>query len=132
MMTSQDWHKALLALVTWREAEGETMDGKLGVANSIHNRVLDSHIPDNWSNIIEARHQYSSMTFPGDPRLTAWPTDDEPAWLDCMTVADRVITLQGVDNTFGATSYCNLDECNPAWAHTMTFTVKIGKHSFFR
>jgi spore germination cell wall hydrolase CwlJ-like protein len=125
------WHKALLALVTWREAEGETMEGKLGVANSIHNRVLNTNIPDNWSNIIAARHQYSSMTFPGNPRLIAWPQDDEPAWHDCMEVAERVITLQGADNTFGAVNYCNLDVVDPPWAHTMRFTVKIGKHSFF-
>jgi len=131
-MTNQDWYKALLALVVWREARGEPLEGKLAVANVIRNRVEATHLPDQWDSIMERKWQFSSLTAPEDGMLVQWPIHSDPTWVDSMNVADRVFTLGGCDNTNGATQYANLDVCNPAWAHTMTLTVKIGHHSFFK
>lgn len=131
-MTMQDWDKAVLALVIWREARGEPIEGKLGVANVILNRVTATHLPDQWDDIIERKWQFSSLTAPGDGMLVQWPHDGDQAWLDSMQAAERVFSRNGVDNTGGATFYCNLDVCDPTWAHTAIPTVKIGRHSFFK
>lgn len=131
-MTLVDWHKSLLALCIWRESEGEPLVGKIGVGSVIRNRVHASHVADNWAGIVDARMQFSSMTVVGNPRLVAWPVDKEPEWDDCMTVAGGIYDGTILDNTGGATMYANLDECDPKWAHTMTFTVKLGKQSFFK
>ncbi len=131
-MTMQDWYKAALALVVWREASGEPLEGKLGVANVIRNRCEATHLPDKWADVIERKWQFSSMTAPGDATLVKWPLEGDASWIDAMNVAERVFTLGGCDNTQGATMYCNLDVCNPPWAKTMKETVKIGHHTFFR
>jgi len=128
----QGWYKAALALVVWREARGEPVEGKLAVANVIRNRVEATHLPDQWAHVIERKWQFSSMTAPGDAMLVEWPLEGDQSWIDAMDVAERVLTLGGCDNTGGATMYCNLDVCDPAWAHTMQATVKIGHHTFFR
>jgi spore germination cell wall hydrolase CwlJ-like protein len=131
-MTNDDWNRALLALVVWREARGEPLEGKLAVANVIRNRVEATHLPDQWDNIMERKWQFSSLTAPGDGMLVQWPLPSDPTWVDSMGVAERVYTLGNCDNTQGATFYANLSVVDPPWAHTMTETVKIGHHTFFR
>lgn len=131
-MTNNDWYKSALALVVWREARGEPIEGKLAVANVIRNRVEATHLPDQWDDVIERKWQFSSMTAPGDGMLVQWPRDTDPTWIDSMNVAERVFTLAGCDNTGGATFYCNLDVCHPSWSDTYHQTVKIGHHTFFR
>jgi len=131
-MTIDDWHKALLALVVWREAEGETLEGKQGVAWVIRNRVAASHIPEDWSNIITARAQFSSMTTTGNARLVAWPKDEEPAWTDSMDVAQQVLGDAIPDPTDGATLYCNLAVCHPEWADVYPVTAVIDHQTFFK
>jgi N-acetylmuramoyl-L-alanine amidase len=131
-MTNADWEVALLALLVWREASGEPVEGKLAVANVVRNRVIDAKLPDQWDEIIDRKFQFSSITAPGDPGLVRWPTPTDPSWIDSMNVAARVHDLGGCDNTGGATMYCNLALCDPAWAHVMTQTVVIGHHTFFK
>ena len=131
-MNNFDWDKALLALVIWREAEGESVEGKLAVGNVVRNRVMASKNHDDWSAVLTAKWQFSSLTAPGDGMLVQWPNHAQQAWQDAMEAAERVYTLGNCDNTQGATMYANLSVCNPAWSHTMTKTVVIGKHSFFK
>lgn len=130
-MQMQDWYKAILALVVWREARGESKEGKLAVANVIRNRVEATHLPDQWDDIIERKWQFSSMTAPGDAMLVQWPHDGDQTWSDSMAAAEHVFS-GGCDNTGGATFYCNLDVCHPAWADTYHQTIKIGRHTFFK
>jgi N-acetylmuramoyl-L-alanine amidase len=130
-MVNTDWYKALLALTVWREARGEPIEGKLGVANVVKNRVNATHLPDQWDTVMERRWAFSSLTAPGDAMLVQWPVHTDPSWIDSMNAADRVFTLGGADNTQGATLYANLDVCTPEWLPNVTPTVKLGKHSFF-
>ena len=132
-MTNADYHKALLAIVIWREARGEPLAGKIGVACVIRNRVnADKVGPGRWTAVITERFQFSSMTAPGDPTLVEWPQDNDPSWLVCMIVAEGVYNGTTPDNTFGATLYVNLAVANPEWAHTAVKTVVLGKQTFYR
>lgn len=131
-MTNDDTHRAFLALLVWREARGEPIEGKLGVANVVRNRVDSAALPDTWEKTMSHKWSFSSFTAPGDLNLVLWPDDDDPTWRDSMEVAERVYDMGGCDNTFGSTLYCNLDVVKPSWLPYVTFMVKIGKHSFFR
>lgn len=131
-MTLSDWWRAVLALVIWKEAEGEPYEGKVAVGWAIRNRVMKSLTPNAWTKIIFQRWQFSSLTAPGDGRLVAWPVDSEPAWQDSMKAADAVIDDEVSDPTGGATLYANLAVCTPSWLPRVTITTKIGNHSFAR
>jgi spore germination cell wall hydrolase CwlJ-like protein len=152
-----DWFCSALALVLWREAQGEPYAGKLAIANVIRNRVLATHLPDQWEDVIEARWQFSSMNaswpvadeakhgpLPDwflkkhknniivDPTLVSWPKQPDQAFEDCMAIATAVFSGAATDNTGGATHYANLGVCDPTWAHTMTKVCVIGHHTFFK
>jgi spore germination cell wall hydrolase CwlJ-like protein len=157
MMTQHDFDKSALALVIWREAAGEPIEGKVAVGNVIKNRVEAMHLPDQWDDVIFLRWAFSSMTafwvlsdqvkkfnLPddfvkkfknyviADPMTVKWPRSNDQSWIDSMQAADRVMDLQGTDNTDSATFYCNLDVCHPDWADKFPVTVKIGHHTFFK
>ncbi len=137
-MTIYDWQKALLALLIWREAEGEPMEGKLGVAWVVRNRVLDSPLPNAWTAVMTRRLQFSGLTAHGDPRLQVWPRDSQLAWKASMQAAEQVYTASTAapaatpDPTHGATLYANLSIVTPSWLPRVTETAKIGSHTFFK
>jgi N-acetylmuramoyl-L-alanine amidase len=131
-MKWKDWFTAVLALVLWREARGETHDGRVAIANVIRHRVLATHLDDAWEDVIQKKWQFSSLTAPGDATLVQWPKQPDAGFEDCMTIATATLGGDIVDNTDGATHYANLSVCDPTWAHTMTQTVKIGHHTFFK
>ena len=131
-MTWQDWYKAVLALVIWREARGEGAEGMRAVAHVIRNRVLADGIADDWDSVIERKWQFSSMTAPGDSQLVEWPRKPDASFDLAMDIAHKVCEGWDSDLTGGATHYANLSLCDPAWAHTLQQTAKIGNHTFFR
>jgi N-acetylmuramoyl-L-alanine amidase len=132
-MTMQDWYKAVLALVIWREARGEPREGKIAVAAVIRNRVAATHLPDQWDDIIERKWQFSSMTAPGDGMLVQWPHDGDSSWLESMAVAEGIFVGTILDNTDGSTLYANLKVCSPSWNFSkLTQTAEIGAHTFFK
>jgi N-acetylmuramoyl-L-alanine amidase len=131
-MNMQDWYRAALALVIWREARGEPYEGKVGVGSVIRNRVQATHLSDQWDDVIERKWQFSSMTAPGDGMLVQWPRDGDQSWTDSMNVAQGIFDGSIADNTGGATLYVNLAVAHPAWADTETQTVKINNHTFFK
>ena len=78
----------LLILMDWREAEGEGLLGKRGVAHSAKNRA---DMPGWWGgpslkSVILKPMQFSSFN-PGNPRERDWPDDDQPAYQDCVTIS---------------------------------------------
>ena len=131
-MNYSDWYKAVLALVIWREARGEGAEGMRAVAHVIKNRVDASHLPDSWDTVIERKWQFSSMTAPGDPMLVQWPIHPDASFAQAMKIAAEVFSGSDPDLTSGATHYCNLNVCHPAWADTLHQVAVIGHHTFFR
>lgn len=143
-MVWTDWFKAVLALVVWREAQGEGEDGMRAVAHVIRNRVEATHIEDSWDDVIEQKWQFSSLTAPGDAMLVRWPRHDSPTdqatFQTAMEIAERVYNGSDFDLTNGAHFYANLaviSTTSSFWAvanDTVNHpqTAKIGHHTFFK
>ena len=132
-MNWEAYFKALLALVIWREARGEGHTGMRAVAHVIRNRVLATHLPFQWDDVIEQRLQFSSITAPGDPMLVQWPKQPDAQFEDAMQIAESVYNGSDEDPTGGATMYANLHVCSPKWDFSkLTQTAVIGAHTFFK
>ncbi len=126
----------LLALVIWREAQGENYATKLGVACSIRNRVQNPRWwGHDWIGVILMPWQYSSFNH-GDPNSAKFPLLTDPVWSDCMDIAQKVY-LGGIgDTTQDATSYFDnsLDYNPPKWATdgSQVHTLDIGALHFYK
>lgn len=132
----------LAALCLWREARGETMATKNAIWHVIQNRAADEQRrwPRTISGVIQQHHQFSSMSFAGDPNLVAWPvepipgqqgSDDWKAYLDCQTVVESPLNA---DPTNGANAYESLvpGVGRPSWASTQALVLEIGNTRFYR
>lgn len=126
----------LLAICIWRESRGEVYAAKQGVACTILNRV---NLPRWWGNsingVILKPEQYSSFNH-NDPNVSKWPAPSDPAWADCVDVADKVLNGELADNTGGATSYFDNSLANnpPYWAKdgSNVKTLSIGNLNFWK
>ena len=124
--------RVFLALVVWREARGESPEARAAVACSILARVAK---PRWWghdvASVIFARLQYSSMTFPHDPQLTAWPRADDISWQACLQLACDAIDGKVTNPAPGADSYYDGSIPPPSWAKTSLLVASIGRIRFF-
>jgi spore germination cell wall hydrolase CwlJ-like protein len=130
---------ALLQLCMWREARGEVYDGKRGVAHVVKNRSLvdswwNGHIVGSLSRVILQPYQFSSFSS-GDPNANKWPSDDDPSFADCCSIALGVMSGSDADNTNGATYYFDISIGWPvAWGNKADFTetLDVGRLRFFK
>ncbi len=124
----------LLAICIWRESRGEVYEGKQGVAWTIQNRVLS---PRWWGHslngVILMPWQFSSFNA-NDPNAVKWPIPTDPAWVDSLEIATKVLDGSLADNTGGATSYFDNSITSPTWATdgSNTATVSIGNLNFYK
>ena len=123
----------LLILMDWREAEGEGLLGKRGVAHSAKNRA---DMPGWWGgpslkSVILKPMQFSSFN-PGNPRERDWPDDNQPAYQDCVTICTDVLYNGDEDITHGATNYFDISIPTPIWAQTMQLTLAVGRLRFYK
>ena len=117
----------LEALCLWREARGESRDGKIGVLSVIRNRAADPRWPDNTSDVILQRKQFSSFNL-GEPNSILFPKETDPSWLECV----EVVMSDPPDVTDGAVYYFADYIPAPWWSKNLTITVKIGRHVFLK
>lgn len=123
-----DYNRTLLALVMWREARGEGSEGMKAVGCVVRNRVKN----DTWTQIITAKWQFSSMTAPGDLMLVQWPVEGDSQFLEVMLLADGIYNGAIVDITNGATHYFNPNVVLPKWAASLSKTMTLGHHDFYK
>lgn len=135
----QAWEFCLFALTIWREARGEPYKGKLGVAWAIRNRVLkpgQQWWGNDWEEVILKRWQFSAISDPGDPNIKLLPgaPQTDPAWAECLTIAEDVYANHVADPTGGSTHYHAVwmrgDE-KPKWALSAQLKVQLGNHLFY-
>src|SRR5215210_7568068 len=100
-----------LALCVYREARGESMIGKLLVAQTIENRVVDARWPDTYIGVITQPLQFSAFN-KSDPNVTVFPKEDDLAWLDCVAIADTVIAAP---TPFTFSNHYHVKGLNPQW-----------------
>lgn len=123
----------LFVLCIWREARGEGLLGKRGVAHVIINRV---DRPGWWGHdvrsVILKPYQFSSFNA-SDPNADKWPADDDSALPDCVQAAQGAFSATpDEDVTSGATFYFSPPLIAPpvkAWG-PVEITVKIGNLTF--
>jgi len=122
----------LMKLCVWREARGEGILGKRGVAHAIENRIAK---PSWWGHdipsVVLCKWQFSSFNI-GDPNETKWPDDTDPAFIDCSEICDAVLSGTDSDLTKGADSYYSIDIPEPYWAITSDLTLEVGHFLFFK
>lgn len=135
MMNWNEFQKYCAAFCAWREARGEIasfgVDALRGVVHVIANRAKKRN--QSWPQVVFAYEQFSSLTAPGDPQIKAGlvPNADDPIFAQCYDAADGAFN-NDIDPTFGADFYFADGIGVPYWANSMTFTVKIGHHNFYR
>lgn len=138
-MNSKDIYQvALLALVIWREARGEGLEGMRAVAHVIANRAKAWH--QDWDAVITNRNQFSSMTVSGDSQTTVWPDDDNPLFEQVLNIAQAVHAGTDPDNTGGALYYENPAIATSEWfiknirenTAQHPVTIHINHHVFYR
>jgi N-acetylmuramoyl-L-alanine amidase len=129
----EDIDIAFIALTVYREARGESDEGKLAVAFSIMQRVKH---PAWWGNdaldVVFHPYQYSSMTVKGDPNLTVWPRSDDPAWQACINAAVSAYYATQPNPAPEADSYFDCSIKPPYWTEDADFIACIGRLRFYR
>ena len=116
-----------LALAVWREARGETVIGKLLVAQTIENRVVDPRWPETYVGVIMQPLQFSAFNR-GDPESLLFPSEHDTSWPDCVAAADFVIGSPGrvtVANHYHAVGVM------PAWADATHIVAREDHHVFY-
>ena len=124
----------LMKLCVWREARGEGILGKRGVAHVIQNRADD---PSWWGHdvrsVILKPWQFSSFNA-ADPNSNKWPAHGDPSFRDCENVCEAVAGGSDEDITSGATSYYDISIPRPRWASdgTNVLTLSVGRLRFYK
>ena len=126
----------LIALAIWREARGEPIEGKRGVAFVIANRVRKpGWWGKDWKSVILKPWQFSSFNS-NDPNSSKWPTDDsDPTFNDCLTAAYEAHDGLGADPTSGAFYYHDTSIPFPkAWGEESQYenTLTVGRLKFYK
>ena len=125
----------LLALCIWREARGEPLSSKIGVAWTIWNRCVMAPAQgfkhDVAGNILKP-WAFSSFS-EGDPNSVKYPTAHDPSWIESQQAAATV----EADPTMGAVFYYSapLTEPPKAWGvlgKDIEHAADIGGLHFYR
>lgn len=120
-------NRFMLALCVWREARGESLLGKLYVAQTIKNRMLSPRWPNTIVGVITQPLQFSAFNA-GDPNALQFPREGDTVWNDCVACADFVL------NTFvpvtTANHYHNKTVL-PGWADDAKVVAVEGNHVFY-
>lgn len=121
----------LLARTIWGEARGETMEGRIAVANVIMNRVSDPRWPNTVSAVVLQPKQFSAWNA-GDPNRDALLSVDEsnPVFREALAIAQAAVDGSLDDLTKGANHYFAEYIPTPGWARDMAGTTTIGVHRF--
>lgn len=129
-----------MANALYFEARGEPLAGQIAVAHTIQNRVNDWRFPNTVCEVVTDGLRYKinnqmvknkcafSFYCDGKPEII----DDQETYEWMKTIAYGVI--QGslyIDLSEGATHY-HANYVYPSWADTITPTVCINTHCFYR
>lgn len=116
-----------MALCVWREARGESMLGKLLVAQTIENRVTDKRWPETYVGVITQRWQFSAFNA-NDPNALQFPAETDAVWPDCVAAADFVINAP---TPLSASNHYHTTGVSPAWKDDSKIVAREQHHIFY-
>jgi len=125
-----------LALNDYWEARGETMAGRIAVAQVVMNRAMDRRFPSNLCDVVKQNAHEGVL----NKCQFSWfcdehsdvPTDAD-AWRTSLKIATAVLQKDSSipDPTGGALWY-HADFVRPSWTAQYETTTMIGSHVFYR
>lgn len=129
-----------LALVTWKEARGEGVEGCRAVMHVIVNRVGTPGFAHTLHDVIYGKNQFTSMSVSSDPEFNLQPKSGDMIYVACEHMATTVLQGNDPDCTNGAHYYANLKNTTSGWFfnHIVNdpvnhpITATIGHHTFFK
>lgn len=121
----------ILALCVYREARGESIKGKLLVAETIVNRARDpkNRWPKTIVGVVTQPLQFSSFN-KSDPNVAVYPKPDEQAWAACVVAAKEALESNPTDRLTTANHY-HTRAVNPKWADATKIVEVEGAHIFY-
>lgn len=108
-MTLSDYEKALLAIVIFREARSDGVDGMAAVGSVVANRVKAGW--GSWASVITKRNQFSSISVIGDSQTVVYPGDD----VMLFNLAESIYFGDIPDPTKGSLYYANEANVTSQW-----------------
>ncbi len=140
------YREFMMALCIWREARGESAEGKVAVGEVIRNRAEDHkrRWPRSISEVVLQPWQFSSFNlfrmqlqnlkgwtlFKGDPNVKKFPKEDDAAWEGCCLAARNVV--RGSPETTRGANHYHTKAVSPRWARKATPVARIGAHLFYK
>lgn len=122
-----------LALNLYHETRSESIDGAVGVAHVVLNRVADKKYPNTICKVVyqggEKRRHKCQFSWWCDGKNDK--PRDKVAWQAMQVITNAVLNGLIEDPTGGSLLY-HADYVKPHWASKSEFVVQIGKHLFYR
>lgn len=126
-----------LAMNVYFEARGESLTGKIAVAQVTMNRVNLS-TKRSVCSIVKEDSQFSWYNSRQVPTVVLYSRQGEiieknlAAWTESQMVAVTVMTMKTQDVTQGATHFYNPKKARPVWRTRFPVVAEIGNHLFLR
>ena len=119
----------MLALCVWREARGESAEGKALVAQVIINRCNDpaKRWPRTIQGVVCQPLQFSSFN-KNDPNVNFYPKESDASWVESVEAAAKALAANPPMTL--ANHYHTL-AINPKWADPTKVTEIVGAHKFY-
>lgn len=111
------------------ESQGESLEGKRGVANTILKRMRMKRYPDTICGVIYQPDQFESFEN-GQPRVVLKNPDDERVFRDATLVALEAVQGRLKDNTGNADHFYAHKKTYPDWADAAISMKVIQNHTF--
>lgn len=121
-MSVSDSDLDILAKIIYAEAHGESYQGKVAVGAVVLNRVRSPRYPNTIKGVVFARNQFTPVS--SGTYYSAKPGTEE------YNAAKEA--LSGIDPTNGALTFYAYKYSKSSYHESLTHTVTIGGHKFFK
>jgi len=126
-----------MAMAIYHEARGEPVQGQQAVGHVIMNRVASDEYPDTVCDVVKQGRYWRHVPLRHQCHFSFWcdglPEDFDDKGAYGTAVLFSVGIMQGwiPDPTHGATHY-HATWVDPDWKRTMTQTIRVNNHVFYR
>lgn len=142
--------RSVVGLTLWGEARGEPVEGKIAVGNVIRNRMTNPSLyradSPSWKAVCLAVDQFSCWSTKNggasnyaqvmqQAELIVSDLPLDPVLMECLYLADGIMSGVLQDRSHGATFYCTTSLYHakpPVWVKNCTPLGAIGSQTFFK